>query len=82
MGDTRLTTWPASATVIGSGWSLVSKFAPDGALYAPPPPAKKNENGGRPRVKGTKLKTPETVVEAKAASERRRSRGTVPVNAR
>jgi hypothetical protein len=41
---------------------LVSKFAPDGALYAPPPPAKKNKNGGRPRVKGTKLKTPEAVV--------------------
>jgi len=41
---------------------LVSKFAPDGALYAPPPPAKKNKNGGRPRVKGAKLKTPETVV--------------------
>jgi hypothetical protein len=42
--------------------ALVSKFVPDGALYAPPPPPKKNKKGGRPRVKGKKLKTPEAVV--------------------
>jgi len=42
--------------------ALVSKFGPDGALYAPPPPPKKNKKGGRPRVKGKKLKTPEAVV--------------------
>lgn len=42
--------------------ALVSKFVPQGALYAPPPPPKKNKKGGRPRVKGKKLKTPEAVV--------------------
>ena len=42
--------------------ALVAKFGPDGALYAPPPPPKKNKKGGRPRVKGKKLKTPEAVV--------------------
>jgi hypothetical protein len=42
--------------------ALVGKFAPDGALYAPPPPPKKSKKGGRPRVKGKKLKTPEAVV--------------------
>ena len=42
--------------------ALVSKFVPDGALYAPPPPPKKNKKGGRPRVKGKKLKTPQAVV--------------------
>jgi hypothetical protein len=42
--------------------ALVSKFGPNGALYAPPPPPKKNKKGGRPRVKGKKLKTPEAVV--------------------
>ena len=42
--------------------ALVSKFASDGALYAPPPAAKKGRKVGRPRVKGAKLKTPETVV--------------------
>jgi len=42
--------------------ALVAKFGPDGALYAPPPPPKRNKKGGRPRVKGKKLKTPEAVV--------------------
>ena len=42
--------------------ALVAKFGPNGALYAPPPPPKKNKKGGRPRVKGKKLKTPEAVV--------------------
>lgn len=42
--------------------ALVAKFGPAGALYAPPPPPKKNKKGGRPRVKGKKLKTPEAVV--------------------
>ena len=42
--------------------ALVSKFVPDGALYAPPAPRKKDRKGGRPRVKGKKLKTPEAVV--------------------
>jgi hypothetical protein len=42
--------------------ALVAKFGPDGALYAPPPPPKKNKKGGRPRVKGKKLKTPGVVV--------------------
>ena len=42
--------------------ALVSKFVPDGALYAPPAPRKKNRKGGRPRVKGKKLKTPEAAV--------------------
>jgi len=42
--------------------ALVSKFVPDGALYAPPPPPKKSKKGGRPRVKGEKLKTPQAVV--------------------
>jgi hypothetical protein len=42
--------------------ALVAKFGPDGALYAPPPPPKKNKKGGRPRVKGKKLKTPGAVV--------------------
>jgi len=43
---------------------LISKFAPDGALYAPPPTPKKGKPVGRPRVKGKKLKTPEAVVAA------------------
>jgi len=43
--------------------ALVAKFGPDGALYAPPPPPKKNKKGGRPRVKGKKLKTPAAVVD-------------------
>jgi hypothetical protein len=41
--------------------ALVSKFAPDGALYASPPPPKKHKSG-RPRVKGKKLPTPQAVV--------------------
>jgi len=51
--------------------ALVSKFAPDGALYAPPPPQKQKSKVGRPRVRGKKLKTPEDVV---AGSRLRRTR--------
>jgi hypothetical protein len=46
--------------------SVVSKFYPDAQLYAPPPPYM---GKGRPRVKGTKLATPQEVV-AKAQRTR------------
>jgi hypothetical protein len=41
--------------------TLVSKFYPNAGLYEPPPPY---SGQGRPRVKGSKLPTPEQVVAA------------------
>jgi hypothetical protein len=41
--------------------TLISRFVPNAGLYEPPPPY---SGKGRPRVKGAKLPTPETVVAA------------------
>ncbi len=46
---------PASAIEALRRVTLVSRFKPDGALYAPPPPSR---GAGRPRVKGAQLPAP------------------------
>lgn len=42
--------------------TLVSRFHPEANLYDPPPPAKHNPKGGRPRLKGRKRAAPRAVV--------------------
>lgn len=43
--------------------SLVSRFYPDANLYAPPPERSSQKKAGRPRVRGAKQPSPETVVQ-------------------
>jgi len=50
--------------------SLVSRFRGDANLYASAPPARKSNKGGRPRLKGAKMPSPQDVV-AKATSRQR-----------
>lgn len=54
----------------GGRLSLVSRFRGDANLYAPAPPARKSKKGGRPRLKGAKMPSPQDVV-AKATNRQR-----------
>jgi len=47
--------------------TLVSRFRGDANLYAPPPARKAKNKGGRPRIKGRKLKSPAEMVEKSKA---------------